>query len=175
MHSRSGFTLVEMVVTLAVGAVLVLLTQRMYAGITDAAVRAAQARSATDRRANGRHLVSLLLASASIGSTRDLFDGTTTKLEFDTWWIEEHGWRVRRRCALQLDGSRLLLRGLDSVPLVLGDSIEAGMMEYLPERGEAVPWLRAFQSQLLLPVAVRLRVRRGERVDTLLFTTGERG
>jgi prepilin-type N-terminal cleavage/methylation domain-containing protein len=175
MRDRRGFTLAEVMVALAIGALVLMLAREVYAGMAEATYRAAQARLGSDRLANGRRLLALLVGSARIGSEQDVFDGTPTRLVFSAWWIDQHGWRVRRRCQLSLSGDKLVLDGLSSEPLILLDSVRSGTFEYLPDRGERVPWLRGFQSQLLLPAALRVRIRRGERVDTLLLTTGERG
>ena len=174
MRASRGFTLIEVLVALLVGSLLVLLAQRIFAGVADAASAAGRARQSADRAANGRRMLSRLFGSARIGTPGTVFDGDHDRVTLSAWWSEARGWAVARRCRLALDGPRLVIADLETEPVVLADSVDAVAFDYLPVRGERAPWLTRFQSQLLLPLAVRLRLARGERVDTFVFAFGVR-
>ena len=51
------------------------------------------------------------------------------------------------------------------------------VVRFLLEYGAFAPWLSAWRSSVVLPMAVRIRLKRGagEVSDTLLFPTRERG
>jgi hypothetical protein len=133
-----------------------------------------QVRQRSDRETNARRALNRLFGSVLIGTPRTVFDGDRDRMTVSAWWSDERGWPVRRRCQMALDGNRLVIDGLEVEPLVLADSVDAVAFEYLPVRGAQAPWLTRFQSQLLLPQAVRMRLARGERVDTFLFPFGVR-
>jgi hypothetical protein len=174
MRTSTGFTLVETLAALLVGSLLVFLAQRIFAGIADAAAAVSRARQGSDRAANGRRGLNRLFGSVLSGSPSTVFDGARDQVTLSAWWSDERGWSVRRRCRVVLEGSQLVVDGLESEPVLLADSVDGVAIEYLPARGARAPWLTRFQSQLLLPQAVRMRLARGERVDTLLFYLGVR-
>lgn len=63
----------------------------------------------------------------------------------------------------------------DTLRLMRGAELNA---EYLLEPGADAAWMKGWQSPVSAPLAVRLRIRRGDDagvVDTLLFAIGPRG
>jgi prepilin-type N-terminal cleavage/methylation domain-containing protein len=175
MRPKAGFTLLEMMVALVVASLVVAIAARVHSALLDAGARIEAAREAVDRAANGRRLLSGLLGGVEIGSPASRFEGSARRAVFSAWWNDEQGRWSRARCGLELDQSRLVLHLGSARAVVLADSLVAGAIDYLSEPGERSPWLRAFESQLLVPAALRLRLQRGEQVDTLLFMIWSRG
>jgi len=66
--SRRGFTLVEVTVALAVGALVVLLAYRVYGGVLDGAARLLAAQQDLGRAANARRLLTALAQGIEVGT-----------------------------------------------------------------------------------------------------------
>src|SRR5437867_11053473 len=95
---RRGFTLVELLLALALGGLVVLMAQRVSAGVTDGARRLSETQEALDRRANARRLLVALVGSLDIGMSQSAgFDGRPNQVTFSTWAVTPEGWPVRQR------------------------------------------------------------------------------
>jgi len=178
-----GFTLIEVMVALSLGALLVLIAHRIFTGVTEGSARLATARAALDREANARRILAAVVGSIDVGrpGTGD-FDGKPHGVTFSTWYQSPAGWLEPRRVTLALGAESLVLTGLDEEPVRLADSVAALDLDYLLDYGVREAWVRAWSSTVSAPVAVRVRIRRtgdGRRetggVDTLLLIVGTRG
>jgi len=182
-QARAGFTLLEVLVALALGSLVVLLAHRIFTGVTDGSARLAEARAALDREANARRLLVAIVGSIDIGrpGTGD-FGGKPHGATFSTWYQSPAGWLEPRRVTLTLGGDAVFLHGLAEEPIRLADSVATLDLDYLLDYGAGEAWVRTWSSTVSAPVAVRLRVRytgHGTRdtghVDTLLLIVGTRG
>jgi len=180
---RGGFTLIEVMVALTLGALVVLLAHRIFTGVTDGSVRLAEARAALDREASARRLLAAVVGSIDIGRAgAGDFRGEPHGATFSTWYQSPAGWLEPRRVTLALGGDAVVLHGLADEPVRLADSVTSLDLDYLLDYGAGEAWVRTWSSTVSAPVAVRVRTTKtgngkGERgkVDTLLLIVGTRG
>lgn len=176
MRNRRGFTLLELIVALSVGALVITVAHRIVAGVTDGAAQLEAAVQAHDRDVAAVRLLTRLLGSAEvIDVAEDAFAGAPDRLAFPAWDVEAHGWPVRSDVRVWRDtgGTVWLARGTDA--LLLWHRTDDLTFDYLLTRGEAARWVRAWVSSASMPYAVRLRIQRAAVVDTLLLIVGDRG
>ena len=175
-QGRRGFTLVEVTAALAVGALVVLLAYRVYGGVLDGAARALAAQQDVARAANARRLLTALAQGIEVGTVPGSgFQGSRTRVTFTTWSVGARGWAERRRVTVFASDGVLQVQGLASEPLRLADSVEALGIDYLLDFGAAERWGQAWMSEVSTPVALRLRIVRLGRTDTLLLLVWPRG
>jgi len=176
-NERRGFTLVEVMLALALGGLVVLMAQRIFAGVTDGARRLSEAQEALDRQANARRLLVGLVGALDIGTSQSAgFDGRPNQVTFSTWTVSREGWPARQRVTLRLVSRALVAEGLDAAAIVLADSVAALDIDYLLDYGADATWVRNWQSPVSAPLVLRMRIARAESVvDTLLLVAGPRG
>jgi len=187
MSRDRGFTLIEVMVALTLGALVLLLAHRLFTGVADGAVRLTEARQTLDREANARRWLAAAFGSLEIDSASGGFAGDLSHVEFGSWQLTQYGWFSRRRITLTRNGNRLVaLEPPDSI--VLSDSVSDLQLDYLLEvgdvgRGDSAPvspgerarFVRQWISPVSAPIAVRLRVTHAGVVDTVLVIVGSRG
>jgi prepilin-type N-terminal cleavage/methylation domain-containing protein len=186
MGRRDGFTLIELMVALAVGAVVVLLAHRLFVGVADGARRMDAARAALDRDMNARRWLAEAFGSLDVGLGSG-FVGRAEHVQFGAWLRTPEGWLIRRQVDLAMRHNRLVARLAADDSIVLADSVRQLQLDYLLEAGEdagasgAMPgerasFVREWISPVSAPLAVRLRLARlAGSVDTLLLIIGPRG
>ena len=164
--NRRGFTLIEIMVGLALSALVVFIAHRVFAGVVDGAQRLEDARTSLDRDGNARRSLAEMFGSLDVGSEgAGGFAGRPTQAEFTTWGRVSEGWLERRRVVLRADGGTFV-----------GWSDVSGVeFDYLLEPGANAAWVREWISPVSAPVAVRVRIVRRSVIDTLLFVVGSRG
>ncbi|MEK7668876.1 MAG: prepilin-type N-terminal cleavage/methylation domain-containing protein [Gemmatimonadota bacterium] len=172
----AGFTLVEVTVALLLAALVVLLAHRIYGGVLDASRRLAAAREDLDREANARRLLASLVGSLAIGSSdAGGFSGGVSGVSFSAWHVGGRGWPELCRVTVGARDGALAVNGLADEALRLADSVVGLEVEYLLDLGADARWMRAWESALSAPAALRLRIAHPARTDTLLFIVGPRG
>jgi prepilin-type N-terminal cleavage/methylation domain-containing protein len=182
MHRDHGFTLIEVLLALSLGALVVLLAHRIFTGVLDGVRRVAEARAGLDREQNARRWLVEALGSLEVGDRAGSFAGHPDRVEFGNWQLTPEGWLGRQRLTLGAMGSHLVARFAGGDSLVLADSVTDVQCDYRLEPGERATWVREWISPVSAPLAIRLRIARtvsGEpgvgRVDTLLLIVGPRG
>jgi prepilin-type N-terminal cleavage/methylation domain-containing protein len=178
MSPRRGFTLIEVLVALALTGIVALLAHRLLV-VTVTSTRAlVEVRANTDQRHQGERWLRQLFGSLEAAGEAGGFDGRPERLEFSAWTPVAEGWMERRRLLLEARDRRLILSG-ELPSLTLADSVLALELDYLLEPGAESRWVRTWQSPVSAPLAVRLRVtrsrNRGIEVDTMLYLIRERG
>ncbi len=181
--SPFGFTLVELMVALAIAGLVVLTAQRLFAAAGDAGRTLCVAREALDRQSNARRWLAATFLSLDVGSdSAGSFEGRRDHVVFSAWELTPDGWFERRRVSLGQAGPHLVAQALPGEPITLADSITSVDLDYLLEPGAESRWVREWVSPVSAPLAVRMRVERpgkgegGRAVtDTLLFLIKERG
>jgi prepilin-type N-terminal cleavage/methylation domain-containing protein len=186
MRRSGGFTLIEVMVALTVGAIVVLLAHRLFAGVTDGARRMGAARAALDQEVNARRWLVEAFGSLDVGNGAG-FDGHADRVQFATWQQSPEGWLLRQPVDLAVRGHRLVAQIGPGQSLVLADSVSRVQLDYLLEvgseadgpgtmPGERASFVREWISPVSAPLAVRLRLTRmAGTADTLLLIIGPRG
>jgi len=103
------------------------------------------------------------------------FVGRTDRVDFVTAQLTPNGWLAPRRVTLAQFADTLAAVGDGPERLCLSTGISSLRFDYLLEPGANARWVREWISPVSAPLAVRMRVTRRERVDTLLFLVGPRG
>jgi len=174
MKRRHGFTLIEVMVALAISGLVVLAAHRIFTGVADSARSVATARENLDRRANARRW----LKSAFL-SLEPPFEGRADRVSFTSWQLTSGGWFEPQTTVLWRDRTQFLGKSGNEV-LQLADGVSDVAFDYLLDPGANSKWVREWISPVSAPLAVRLRITGCERadagcVDTLLFLVKERG
>jgi prepilin-type N-terminal cleavage/methylation domain-containing protein len=173
---RRGFTLVEVMVALAVSGVVLLGARQLFGVVASAAERVPSAASAMDNRRNRERLLRELLGRVEVGtdSTRT-YSGDGTLTRFISWCPAAGGWL--ERCTVEL---AFTPRG-DSVALEAGWSgrrftVHTGSPParflYLRSAANGGAWLpRWGDAAISAPLALIVILGR----DTLFLRVGVRG
>lgn len=176
---HAGFTLIEVLVALALTGLVVLLAHRLLTVTTSSARALEEARAQTERRHQSERWLRLALGSLETGGEDGSFDGRPDGLAFAAWLPVAEGWLERRRVILGLDGGLFVANAGERHPVVLGDSVRRVEFDYLLEPGAATQWVRTWQSPLSAPLAVRVRIARRDHArevaDTMLYLIRDRG
>jgi prepilin-type N-terminal cleavage/methylation domain-containing protein len=180
-----GFTLVEVLVALTIGALVVLVAHQVVGGVADQGKTLTAGREALDRRANARRWLQATFLSLDVGTDGATgFDGRPDHVAFTTWLLTPDGWFERRHVVLDREGERLVAIVMPERSIALVDSVSDVQLDYLLEPGAESRWVREWVSSESAPGAVRARVVRmgtakGDEgrvvVDTLLFLIKARG
>jgi prepilin-type N-terminal cleavage/methylation domain-containing protein len=181
----AGFTLVELLVALTVGAAVVLLAHRTFAVAGDLAGRVAAVRQIHDRDMNARRFLVQALGSLEVGrSPNGGFRGLMDDVSFAAWLPapDDTVRRHRVRVAATSEGVVALIAPLRANGVTAPDTLRLFpgahdvRFDYLLDFGADAAWVREWQSPVSAPLAVRLRITRADgSVDTLLFAVGPRG
>jgi len=182
-RDQRGFTLIEVVIALAVGAMVVLVAHQLFAAIADQGRVLTAARTALDREANARRWLAAAFLSLDVGTEgANGFDGRTDHATFTTWLVTPEGWFERCNVVLGRNAEALVAIVTPGSTIRLRDSVTDVQLDYLLEPGAESRWVREWVSPVSAPVAVRLRLSRAGKgegretaTDTLLFLIKERG
>lgn len=171
---RRGFTLVEVLVAVAIAGIVMLAAHQIFTGVADGAKAVAAARESLDRGANSRRWL-----KATFLSLEPPFEGRMNRMSFTSWQLVPGGWFEQRPTQLLQEGNRFLAAS-GAEPLQLGDGVSNVTFDYLLDPGADTRWVREWVSPVSAPLAVRVRIAGcGKRdagcVDTLLFLIKERG
>jgi prepilin-type N-terminal cleavage/methylation domain-containing protein len=171
---RDAFTLVEVVLALALAALGVTLAAAAF-GLSIDAIADLEARAeARDRDANAWGWMGDALASIDVAPEPSLpFEGTSESLSFHTRLRVGDGWMEPGFVHLSYEPPRLVV-STDHGAVQLFDSVEAVAFDYLDRLGTDASWLTRWQSSITPPLAIRIRLRRHQEADTILFYIGAR-
>ena len=174
MRRREGFTLIEVMVAMVVGAVVIMTAHRIFTGVADGAKAVAVARESLDRSVNSRRWL-----KATFLSLEPPFEGRANRASFTSWQLVPGGWFEPTPTQLALESSKFF-GVVGAERLRLADSVTDVAFDYLLDPGADTKWVREWISPVSAPLAVRLRIagcgrRDAACVDTLLFLVKERG
>ncbi len=182
--TQFGFTLVEVIVALTIGAVVVLLAHQLFVAVADRGRALTEARTALDRTANARRWLDATFLSLDVGTEgASGFEGRPDHAVFTAWLLAPDGWFERRIVSLARQDDRLVATVTPGQPMALMDSIVDVGFDYLLEPGAESRWVGEWVSPVSAPVAIRVRLTRGRETrdkgqvvtDTMLFLIKERG
>jgi prepilin-type N-terminal cleavage/methylation domain-containing protein len=183
-RNSGGFTLLELMVAITVGALVVLVAHQLFAAVGDRGWTLIAGRMALDRSANARRWLAATFLSLDVGTDgAGGFDGQPDQAIFSTWLLTPDGWFERRQVTLNAAQGQLRAAVTPGAPIALVDSVVDLQLDYLLEPGAESRWVRAWVSPVSAPVAVRMRIAKAGCemrdaecvVDTLLFLVKERG
>jgi prepilin-type N-terminal cleavage/methylation domain-containing protein len=173
----AGFTLIEVLVALTIGALVVLVAHQLFAAVAERGHTLIVARTALDRAVNARRWLAATFLSLDVGTDgAGGFDGRPDHVTFSTWLLTPDGWFERRQVTLGADAGQLHALVTPGTTLALRDSVSDLELDYLLEPGAESRWVREWVSPVSAPVAVRMRIANARGgIDTLLFLIKERG
>jgi prepilin-type N-terminal cleavage/methylation domain-containing protein len=175
-RARGGFTLLEVIVALAVSGMVLLGARSVLGQLGTDAERIEAAAAESDRASNADALLRAVVGrTANSVPEQARFVGDATGARFVSWCEVPGGWLERCQAMLgivQTGDSASLVLTLDPggmVPLKTG--VRRARLRYLVSPQEGGRWLDEWTSQLSTPVAV------GVEVDDSLWIVpvGERG
>jgi len=174
VNRRRGFTLIEVMVAVAISSVVTLTVYRVFTGVADGGKAVAAARETLDASVNARRWL-----KATFLSLEPPFEGRMNRATFTSWQLAAGGWFEPHVVTLSQEGNRFAARSGHQT-LQLADSVALVTFDYLLEPGADTKWVREWISPVSAPLAVRLRIagcgkQDATCVDTLLFLIKERG
>ena len=181
---RRGFTLIEVVVALTIGALVVLVAHQLFAAVAERGRTLIAARTALDRAVNARRWLGATFLSLDVGTEgAGGFEGRPDHVVFSTWLLTPDGWFERGQVTLSAEQGQLRAAVTPGTSIALVDSVTDLQLDYLLEPGAESRWVHEWASPVSAPVAVRMRITKAgngkwetaNAVDTLLFLIKERG
>lgn len=174
-RDRRGFTLIEVLVALVIGAVVLASARALLDGLADQATATSRAARAADRRANAelmaREVVGNLALAPDLASS---FTGTSREAVFASWCPAARG--DLERCDV-----RLFVRDRGAVhdvvldlslgrQLTLLENASSAQLRYLTDAAAGGMWQSRWNPGVNTPLAIDVVAER----DTLLLRIGER-
>lgn len=171
---RRGFTLVELLVALAIGATVLAGARGLLDGIGRQASDTARAMRRDDARANARRAARQIAGNVALAPNgQPTFVGTPTEATFTSWCPSERGGLepcdVRLAVVQQRDEPVLTLSLSTGVTLVLGRGVPAGL-RYLGDAADGGRWDTRWATTQTPPVAIAASAGG----DVLFLRIGER-
>jgi prepilin-type N-terminal cleavage/methylation domain-containing protein len=175
-HPDRGFTLVEVLVALTLGAMLVLAAHATFGGATDAAASLARAQAEHEVEMTGRLALTRLIANLDAAGPGSVgFSGGPETMRFSTRLRDDDG-DVSVHVVQIRVAEGVLTASRTSGPIATLPSVAAVAFDYLLESGADARWVVGWHSPVSAPLAVRMRLQRTTgAMDTLLLTIGVRG
>ena len=173
VQDRSGFTLVEVMLALTIGAmVLAVLGELIGSGIT-AGRSLERNRARLDSAAAGVAWLRMAIRNAEAGQPGDVpFYGQQDRVQYSARMPGPNGWHSTDVVRIGWDDSAVVMQSGQLGTLRLLSGVRALHFDYLERLGTDSPWLPAYQSPASPALAVRMRIEHSEYTDTLLFRTG---
>lgn len=174
----AGFTLVEVMVALAVMGVVLAGARAMLGQIADDADRITAAAERADREGNAEALLRTIAAQVEVSAApgREMrFTGRPEGARFHSWCQVPDGWLERCEATLgviELEGEKVLaLRLSTGEMLPLRRGFAEGEILYLRNAGNGGAWVHTWGESITAPLAIGV-VADG---DTAILRIGERG
>lgn len=175
---RGGFTLVEVMVALAVIGVAVAGARVVLGQLADDAERIAGASAEADRDAGAEALLQGVVGRLELGwgdGAERRFEGHPAGARFHSWCEVPTGWLERCEVTLgviEVAGAPVLaLQMGDGDPVALRRGFAEGEILYLRDAGGGGTWVRRWGASITAPVGLGV-VLDG---DTTIVRIGERG
>jgi prepilin-type N-terminal cleavage/methylation domain-containing protein len=175
-HRQAGFTLIEVMVALTVGAVVLLGAHALLSQLGDSAERIAASAVALDREASADAVLRSAVADLeAVDDAEHRFQGSEQGARFLTWCPVPEGWVEPCDAMLGIirvgDENVLALELGAAEPIALRRGFRAGTLRYLMGAEDGGVWLSEWTSAVAPPLAVGVVLD----TDTLILRIGERG
>lgn len=174
MRARNAFTLIEVLVALALTGLVAVIVRNVYAALGDGQSRVSAAGRTLDETANGDRLLRSLIAAAEVSEERRLI-GDRDTVAFASWCMTPQGWLEVREVSVRLVESGemkrviVVIEGMDSVSVLSVD--RNAELRYLNSLESGGQWAAGWTSRLSLPRAIGVMSLR----DTVILRIGDRG
>jgi len=125
MHQRraSGFTMVELMVAVALGGTVLLLIHEILDTVTRTARELQAMRVAEDQEFNGRRWIRAALGSIHPATEHEPFEGRPASLSFTASVRRGEGWFERERVTVEVRDGQFIAAIGSGVTLRLADSV----------------------------------------------------
>lgn len=173
---RRGFTLLEVIVALSIGAVVLLTARLVVEATTDGSHRLIEARRTADEQAGRDRWLRSLMRRVDGGTPDDTarFYGDSTRVAFTSWCEAPGGWLE------ECDGMLAVTRADSTVVVVVRTSLDGELvirrqlsplsLRYLAPSDTGASWIASWGQSVLPPAAVALFGS-----DTTILRIGRRG
>jgi len=176
--SRSGFTLIEVLVALTLGVGVLMGARGLLDGMVGGTARLLQSSTIDEARENSawsfRQLVSNLALPAGDSAA---FVGEMDRASFSSWCATGGGWRERCAVTVRVSGqgsahvaASVVAMLSDRDSLVIGRAARRATLLYLASAQNGGRWLRAWEPSLIPPQAIGVVIDD----DTLVARIGGR-
>ena len=171
----SGFTLLEMLIALAVTSLLALTAHALLAGVLDSSDALRRSAPAQDRGILARAWLMEACRTVEVGTPGSGgFEGTATTAAFSARLPGAGGWVTRRKVRLEVQAGGLAAT-LGLLTIMPVDSAKAVTLDYLVDGAGDGGWVTGWSSPVSAPQAIRVRWNDHGSADTLLCAIGARG
>jgi prepilin-type N-terminal cleavage/methylation domain-containing protein len=187
-----GFTLVEVIVAIALGGLDLIGAPSLLEGRADEQRHIARETAVADARANGYRALRSLVRDMEVGTTESgPFSGDHSRTSFTTWCDTAYGWQERCEITIAFESEGrepvLVAHLPEGRSLVLASGFRAGKLRYLNSASSGGQWFRQWGRGITAPLAIGVILERvttsGESngaigdasIDTLIVRIGERG
>ncbi len=182
---RHGFTLIEVMVAIAIGGLVLLGARSLLEVLADEEHHVALDTSPENARSNGYRTLRFLVGQMEVGTTESgPFSGDPDRTSFTTWCDVPAGWQ--ERCAVTIafereaEGPALVAHLPGERRLVLARDFSAGEFRYLNSATSGGQWFLQWGRGITAPLAIGVIIDRGTTsgdapIDTLIVRIGERG
>ena len=177
---RRGFTLIELIVALALGAMILVGAHQVLGSLEDETHALAIRSADTETSANGLRLLRAVAGRVEVGTPEAVaFAGTPIEARFTSWCEVPAGWLERCTVVLAVDtirGAPTLIAHIDNAPAIgLVPNASAGALRYLNSAANGGQWFRAWSTGVSAPLALGVIRSHAGHADTLIVRIGERG
>jgi prepilin-type N-terminal cleavage/methylation domain-containing protein len=174
--SRTGFTLLELMLALAISITVILVARAMVEQLNVADRRLDLATRAESRARNRSLMLARAFDRLEVGTdTLRTFAGDVGTMTFTSWCDTAGGWLERCRMRLAIDttsgSGRLLLQSSLGDSVVLRGNFIDGSFRYIDDAESARAWVWRWGPGVNAPTMIAIISDR----DTILYRIGPRG
>lgn len=184
--ARPGFTLIEIMVAIAIGGLVLLGARSLLEALADEEHHVAREAAIHDARANGERLLRDLVGRMEIGTAESgPFAGDATETSFTSWCDVPAGWQERCEVTIAFENEGAEPALVAHLPggrrLTLRSGFRAGALRYLNNASSGGQWFQQWGKGITAPLAIGVLLERetgavdAPIVDTLIVRIGERG
>jgi prepilin-type N-terminal cleavage/methylation domain-containing protein len=176
MTQRRGFTLIEVLVAVAITSLVALLAHQLFTAVVDGSTKLTNGRLTLDRQRNAHRYLRNAFASLDISQGAGSFEGHPDRVTFTAWQQTADGWFERSRIDLLQESGRWLAVTSGEDKVVLADSVLSVRLDYLLQTGTASRWVGEWVSPATAPLGVRTRISfQAGGADTMVYLIKARG
>lgn len=169
---RRGFTLLELMVAVVLGAGILMAGRLLLEQVTSASQTILFAQAASELRVSREQTLRELFRNLEIATTDSVtFGGTEHDMTFTSWCDSASGLRGRCRVTLTLDSVLAMTSSSDSARVVLARDTVLGVFRYLNDVHDGGQWLRGWGNGITIPLAIGVVFGH----DTTVLRIGSRG